>query len=67
MNDIITAGNWPMCAIANCAWRCSTWARLDRRTWPPSVVFTWIWFSAAGPRVSPDWACKTTRYWLAWV
>ncbi len=67
LNDIITAGNWPIWVIASCAWRSSTRARLDRRTWPPLVVFTWIWSRAAGPIFSPAWACSTTRYWLAWV
>ncbi|MNO42995.1 hypothetical protein D3C76_332000 [compost metagenome] len=67
LNDIITAGNWPIWAMASCAERCSICARLDRRTWPPSVVLTWICSSAWGPMSVAAEACSTTRYWLAWV
>ncbi|MNV92559.1 hypothetical protein D3C71_1871730 [compost metagenome] len=67
LNDMVTAGNWPMWEIASCAWRCSIRASADSRTWPPSVALTWIDSSACGPMLAAVCDCNTTRYWLAWV
>ncbi len=67
LNDMVTAGNWPMWLTTSAAARSSMRASEASGTCWPSAVATWICCSACGPMRPPSWLSSTTRYWLAWV